>query len=512
MPFLGRFSQLLQRPQQLTLLVGIGFRFYSSDLEFEIKRITKIINDHPFPDQPIRPTFAQVIPSAIISTSFVENVLGRLFATHSNGLKAFEFFKFSLQCSEFCPSSDAFEKTLHILTRMRYFSKAWELIEEIQKTHPSLISLKSMSIMLSRIAKFQSFEETLQAFEKLEGKLSDGKQFGTDEFNLLLRAFCTQRQMKEAKSVFNKLYSRFSPTTKTMNILLLGFKESGDVTSVELFYHEMIRRGFKPDTITFNIIIDSYCKRGRFADGLRLLEEMEQVNCFPTLQTITTLIHGAGIAQNTTNAQQLFDEIPKRNLVPDSGAYNALMNAFIRSGNMKSATRLMDEMEENNLLHDNVTFHTMFLGSMKSSGIDGVLELYHKMISKKFVPKMPTVVMLMQHFCKNHKVDEALGFWRYLVESGYCPHSHAMDVLLRSLCSHGRVDEAFECSLQILERGRHLSKTCFRVLEKYLIEMGDEDKLKKLNQMIKKLQIVLPPSTGHAVGFSSFSQDCVASI
>ncbi|GJZ74591.1 hypothetical protein Tco_0639056 [Tanacetum coccineum] len=50
--------------------------------------------------------------------------------------------------------------------------------------------------MLSRIAKFQSFDETLEAFDKLELKLSLGNPFGTEEFNLLLRAFCTQRPYK----------------------------------------------------------------------------------------------------------------------------------------------------------------------------------------------------------------------------------------------------------------------------------------------------------------------------
>ncbi|GJR90741.1 pentatricopeptide repeat-containing protein [Tanacetum coccineum] len=136
--------------------------------------------------------------------------------------------------------------------------------------------------MLSRIAKFKSFDETLEAFDKLELKLSQGNPFGTEEFNLLLRAFCTQRQMKEARSVFNRLYSRFTPTTKTMNFLHLGFKESGDVTSVELFYHDMIRRGFSPDSVTHNIRIDSYSKQGRLEDGLLLLKEMEHMN-FPDI-------------------------------------------------------------------------------------------------------------------------------------------------------------------------------------------------------------------------------------
>ncbi|GKA59869.1 pentatricopeptide repeat-containing protein [Tanacetum coccineum] len=167
---------------------------------------------------------------------------------------------------------------------------------------------------------------------------------------------------------------------------------------------------------------------------------------------------------------------------------------------MLSATRVMNKMEEYNIFPDHVTFHTMFSGLINSSGINGVLPLYHQMIGKNFVPKTPTVVMLMTLFCKNCEVNVALGFWRYLVERGYCPHSHAVDVLLKSLCSGGRVEEAFQCGLQILEKGRYLSKTGFRVLGRCLIEMGDDIKLKKLDKMIKKLQISVRESRGHAMG------------
>ncbi|CAK9145101.1 unnamed protein product [Ilex paraguariensis] len=338
----GKTNIHLQVSLKLSLFISIAFKstcrhHSSSETEIESERITKIINDHPFPDHPLHLTLCHQIPPVVLSPTFVENVLGRLFATHSNGLKAFEFFKYSLLHSQFCPSSDAFEKTLHILTRMCYFDKAWELMEEIRRSHLSLLTLKSMSIMLSRIARFQSYEDTLEAFERMEKKIFAGKKFGTDEFNILLRAFCTQRQMKEARSVFNQLHSQFSPNAKTMNILLLGFKESGDVTAVELFYHEMVRRGFKPNNVTYNIRIDAYCKKGCFGDGLRLFEEMKQINCSPTLETITTLIHGAGVARNTTKAKELFNEICMRNLLPDIGAYNALMSSLIRSRDMKSA-------------------------------------------------------------------------------------------------------------------------------------------------------------------------------
>nr|GEX38294.1 pentatricopeptide repeat-containing protein At3g61360 [Tanacetum cinerariifolium] len=167
----------------------------------------------------------------------------------------------------------------------------------------------------------------------------------------------------------------------------------------------------------------------------------------------------------------------------------------------------MNEMEENNILPDHFTFHTMFSEVINSSGINGVLPLYYQMIGKNFVPKTPTVVMLMTLFCKNREVNEALDFLRYLIERGDCPHSHVVVVLLKGLCSGRRVEEGFQCGLQILEKGRFLSKTGFRVLERFLLEMGDEVKLRKLNRMIKKLQIAVPASRGHAMGSGFLGQD-----
>ncbi|XP_052210063.1 pentatricopeptide repeat-containing protein At3g61360 [Diospyros lotus] len=507
---LNRYSEIV--PRKFSWICTFAFEstsriwiHSSAEKDTEIERIIKVVNDHPFPDHPLRPTLLQHVPPSALSTRLVEDVLGGLFGAHSNGLKAFEFFKFSLQQSCFRPSSGAFEKTLHILARMRYFDKAWELMEEIRQKHPALLTLKSMSIMLARIAKFQTYEDTLEAFERMEENIFVGRKFGTDEFNVLLRAFCTQRKMKEAKSVFNKMHPRFSPNTKTMNILLLGFKESGNVTAVELFYHEMVRRGFKPNNVTYNIRIDAYCKKGCFADGLRLLKEMERANCLPTIETITTLIHGAGLARNTTKARELFNEIPRRNLRPDIGTYNALMSCFVRFRDVKAAAGLMDEMEEKGIRHDNVTYHTMFLGFIRSKDMDCVSELYEKMTEKNFVPKTRTVVMLMKFFCINRQPDMGLNLWHYLSEKGHCAHCHALDLLVTALCSHGRVQEAFECSKQMLERGRYMSEAAFRMLERFFLQAGDMEKLRKLDQMIKRLQKILPPSRGHATGILSLT-------
>lgn len=370
---------------------------------------------------------------------------------------------------------------------------------EIRKNYPSLLTLKSMGILISKIAKFQSFEETLDSFRKMETDVFVGREFGIEEFNVLIRAFCALGRMKEAKSVFQKMHSRFTPTTKTMNILLLGFKEVGDVTAMELFYHEMVRRGFNPDNVSYNIRIDAYCKKKRFGDALRLFEEMERANCFPTMETITTLIHGAGVARNSEKARQMFDEIPKRNLKPDIGAYNAFISSVIKSRDMESAIKLMDEMEEKGIGHDNMTYHTMFLGMMKMKGVDGVCELYTKMVDANFIPETRTVVMLMKHFCVNRRVDSGLSLWNYVVEKGCCPHSHALDLLVTGLCSRERWKEAFECSKQMVERGRHMSESTYRMLQGVLKKFDESEKMRELDGMIMKLHSALPLPSGDII-------------
>ncbi|CAA7023027.1 unnamed protein product [Microthlaspi erraticum] len=460
----------------------------------EIERVTRIINDHPFPNHPIQPIFAKHIPLSSLSPDFVSEVLGRLFAAHSNGLKALEFFKYSLKTPKSSPTSDSFEKTLHILARMRYFDQAWALMAEMRNDYPNLLTVKSMSILLCKIAKFGSYEETLEAFARMEKKIFR-KKFGVDEFNILLRAFCTEREMKEARSIFEKLHFRFNPDVKTMNILLLGFKEAGDITATELFYHEMVKRGFEPNSVTFGIRIDGFCKKRNFGEALRLFEEMDRRKLEATLQILTTLIHGAGVARNKIKARQLFDEIPERGLKPDCGAYNALMSGLMKCGDVSGAIEVMKEMEEGGIEPDSVTFHSMFIGMMKSKefGFEGVCELYRKMKERSLVPKTPTVVMLMKLFCHNGEANLGLDLWRYMIEKGYCPHGHALDLLTTALCARRRGDDAFECSMQTVERGRCVSEPVFRMLETSLSSKDELEKLEELKTKMQKLNSFLPP-------------------
>ncbi|CAA6672186.1 unnamed protein product [Spirodela intermedia] len=222
-----------------------------------------------------------------------------------------------------------------------------------------------------------------------------------------------------------------------------GFKETGNLMAMDMFFHEMILRGFAPDVVTFNIRIDGYCKKGRIREAMRFLQEMEEKNCSPTLETMTTLVHGAGVAKDASLARRLFDEMPARYLTHDAGAYNALMAALVRGRTRAEG----DRPRRRDLPHR--PLGTDGRRAAAAAG-DEVCGLYRRMVEKNFVPATRTVVALMKFFCENRRVDFGL------LPSWACAGS-AGD----ALCCRGRVEEACSCFKEVVERGRRPPERSF---------------------------------------------------
>ncbi|KAJ0984203.1 hypothetical protein J5N97_002559 [Dioscorea zingiberensis] len=457
------------------------------------ERIAKLISEHPFPARPLLPLLRRILQPPLLSSSLLDALLLRLLGAHANGLKALELFRFSLR--HLPPSPTSFHTTLHALARMRAFSESWELLHHARDRCPSLLTPKALVVLLSKLAKSQSFDETMRSFEDLEKIwMNAGKEFGVHEFNALLRALCSLKRMAEARAVFRKLCTRCSPNVRTMNILLLGFKDSGNVMAMDLFYHEMVMRGFEPNVASYNIRMDAYCKKGRFSDALEVLEEMKRKHCVPTLETFTTLIHGAGVVRNAVRAREMFDEMLERGLSPDIATYNALLSSFLRCRDLNSAMELMCKMEEKGIGLDDVSYYTMFCALKRFGEVEKVYKLHGKMVERNFVPKMRTVVMLMKFFCEDRRPDLGLELWEYMVDKGFCPHGHALDLLVIGLCCKGKVVEAYKCFKQLTERGRCPSERSFRVLEGFLVRRKEMEKIEELCEMMKGLQSLVPQS------------------
>jgi pentatricopeptide repeat protein len=74
--------------------------------------------------------------------------------------------------------------------------------------------------------------------------------------------------------LFHRYCDTYLHDTRTLNTLLLGFKETGHAQALDLFYHDAVLCNFVSDVVSYYMRMDAYCKKGRFLDALQLLDEM----------------------------------------------------------------------------------------------------------------------------------------------------------------------------------------------------------------------------------------------
>uniref|UniRef100_A0ACD5UIL6 Uncharacterized protein n=1 Tax=Avena sativa TaxID=4498 RepID=A0ACD5UIL6_AVESA len=424
----------------------------------------------------VPPLLSTILPA---SPSLLTPLLSHLLLSHSPPLPALSLFRRLLALPHFPVSDSSLPVLLRLLARSRRHAPlSFKLLESLPSTHPHLLSVPALSILLSTAlcasAPGASFSAAVTCFESAAAVWARaGRSFGAAELNALLRVFCARGRVAEARALFHRYCDAYPPDTRTFNTLLLGFKEAGHAQALDLFYHDAVLRGFVPDAV-------SYC----------LLDEMRtKDNCKPTLQVYTTLIYGAGIARDAARARLLFDEMEQSGVNPDRGAHNALMGAYVRAKDLQSGMALMGEMEKKGIGLDDVTYNTMLCGFRRVGELEGIWKIYSKMINSGFLPRTRTTMLLMKVFCENGRPDLGLGLWDYLIGKGCVPHRHALDVLVTGLCCRDVVGEAYRCFREMVEMGMAPTERAFRVLEGFLKKKREFVKIEEIRQMMKATQL-----------------------
>nr|CAD1827577.1 unnamed protein product [Ananas comosus var. bracteatus] len=397
--------KLLPKPAPLLLLLPLAIPAPSVD------RLATLIATHP-PALPLRPVLLRVLPASVLSSCppLLDSLLSRLLASHSPTPLALSLFRYalSLPSSSFCPSPPPSPPP----------SSSSPAPAASPPPSPSSASSPAPAPPSSAAPTSPSPSSSPSS---------------------------------PSPRPLPPLPPPLPPDSRTLNTLLLGFKESRNLHALDLFYHDMLLRGFRPDSVTYCIRIDAYCKKGRFSDALELFDEMAaKQNCSPTVETITTLIYGAGIVKNPSAARRLFDEMGERGLTPDRGAHNALMGAYARVRDLNSALAIMGEMEQKGLASTMCSVRT---GGPIWFGAVGLFS-----------------------------------------REGELSSPHALDLLVTGLCCRGGVAEAYRCFMQVVERGRAPSERAFGVLEGFLTRAGEMEKVEELGQMMKSLEQPLGPS------------------
>ncbi|XP_077240460.1 pentatricopeptide repeat (PPR) superfamily protein [Tasmannia lanceolata] len=401
-----------------------------------------------------------------LSNDLIDRVLKRVRFSHGNPLQTLEFFSLVGDRKGFFHTQFSYDTMLYILGRSRKFNQVWKILFEMRRKDQSLITTRTLQIVLGRIAKVCSVRQTVESFRKFR-KLVLG--FDTNCFNALLRTLCQEKSMSDARNVYHKLKYDFRPNLYTFNILLAGWKSS---VEAEGFFDEMMELGVKPDLVSYNCLVDVYCKSREMDKAFKVVEKMRMEEIYPDVFTYTSIIGGLGLIGQPDKAKDVLKEMKECGCYPDAAAYNAAIRNFCIAKRLGDAYGLMDEMVGKGLDPNPTTYNLFFRCFYWSNDLGSAWSLYQRMMDCGCLPNTQSCMFLIRLFRRQEKVEMALELWGDMVEKGFGSYILVSDVLFDLLCDMGKLGEAEKCFLQMIEKGQKPSNVSFRRI-KVLMELAN---------------------------------------
>ncbi|EYU39162.1 hypothetical protein MIMGU_mgv1a021300mg, partial [Erythranthe guttata] len=384
----------------------------------DVETAFRIITTSPNPQSLKHSLRTSQIP---LSNALIDRVLKRVRFSHSNPLSALEFYKFTSQTREFFHTPFSLDTMLYILGRSRKFEQTWELLSETKRKDQSLITPRTVQVVLARIAKVCSVKQTVESFKKFRRLVPE---FDVHCYNALFRTLAQEKSMADARNVYHSLKHEFRSNLQTFNILLSGWKSPEEA---ELFFNEMKNMGVEPDIVSYNCLIDVYCKGREMVKAYNVVNKMRDEGIDLDVITYTTVIGGLGLAGQPDKAREILKEMREYSCYPDTAAYNATIRNFCIAKRLNDAYNLIDEMVEKGLSPNATTYNVIFRSLFWANDL------------KRF----GSLILVS-------------------------------DVLCDLLCVLGKLDMAERCFLQMVEKGQKPSHVSFRRI-KVLMELANRN-------------------------------------
>ena len=350
------------------------------------------------------------------------------------------------------------------------------ILREIKKKDRSLISTRTVQVVLGRIAKVCSVRQTVENFWKFKKLI---ESFDTKCFNALLRTLTQEKSMSDARNVYHSLKRDFRPDIQTFNILLSGWKSSEEAES---FFREMKELGVNPDLVSYNCLVDVYCKNREIDKALRIVERMREEEIYPDIFTYTSLIGGLGLIGKPDEAKDMLKEMKELGSYPDVAAYNAAIRNYCIAKRLKDAFSLMNEMELNGLAPNPTSYNLFFRVFYWSNDLENAWSLYKRMRDRGCLPNTQSCMFLVRLCQRQEKPVMALELWNDMIVKGFGSYILVSDVLFDLLCDLGMLVDAERSFLQMIEKGQRPSFASFRRIKVLMNLANQHESLEKLTQ------------------------------
>ncbi|XP_027367135.1 putative pentatricopeptide repeat-containing protein At1g02420 [Abrus precatorius] len=470
---------------RVALSTPILYRLLSSNSKDDVQKVYGIIRSTSTPEQLMQSLKSSAV---FLSNDLIDQVLKRVRFSHGNPSQTLVFFRYTGRRKGFYHTAFSLDTMLYILGRSRMFSHVWDLLIEARRKDQSLITPRTVMIVLGRIAKVCSVRQTVESFRRFKKLVPD---FDINCFNALLRTLCQEKSMTDARNVYHSLKHDFRPNLQTFNILLSGWKTPEDA---EGFFKEMREMGVTPDVVTYNSLVDVYCKGRDMDKAYKVLDEMRDRDLSPDVITYTSIIGGLGLIGQPDKARDVLKEMKEYGCYPDVAAYNATIRNFCIAKRLGDAYSLVHEMQNKGLSPNATTYNLFFRVYFWSNDLQSSWSLYERMMVEGCLPNTQSCMFLIRLFRRQEKVEMALQLWGDMVDKGFGSFTLVSDVLFGLLCDMGKLGEAEKCFLEMIEKGQKPSNVSFKRI-KVLMELANRHEA--LQSLTQKMAVFRQPLQVH---------------
>ncbi|KAK2978696.1 hypothetical protein RJ640_009907 [Escallonia rubra] len=253
--------------------------------------------------------------------------------------------------------------------------QAIETLHQMQAQHSCPRTEKSLCAILSVYLHNKIYDDRFhQAFATFPAQL--GVSPGVNSLNLVLKAFCSAKDVDSARALVARMESDFNvaPDIHSYNILLGGYLEKGFKSGgFDEVVREISDKGLEPNLTTYNHRILRYCK-----------------------------------SKECTRAKKLLDEMVGKGVEPNSASYNAIIFGFCKVGDLESAKKVLEKMVADGFATPpSFAYYTMMKHMVEEGEFDKALEMCKEIIRRKWVPPFEAMEGLVKGLAKLSKADEA---------------------------------------------------------------------------------------------------------
>ncbi|CAM8967801.1 unnamed protein product [Rhodiola kirilowii] len=273
-------------------------------------------------------------------------------------------------------------------------------------------------------------------------------------YNILLKGYCEQLQIKNAKELMKEMTEDESimPDVVSYNILINGCIMVDDSAGALAYFNEMRSRGIAPskisyttlmkafsmsgqpklaskvfdemlkdqrvkvDIVAWNMLVEGYCRLGLLEEAKKVVQRMKENGVYPNVSTYGSLANGIALAKRPGEALILWNEIKERlegqknnedpnappQLIPDEGLLDTLADICVRAAFFQKSLEIVACMEEYGISPNKTKYTRIYV------------EMHSRMFTSKHASRAR-----QDRRVERKRAAEAFKFWLGLPNSYY---------------------------------------------------------------------------------------------